>query len=144
MRRTSCLLGAVIALTGIQFAVAQTLYSPDRAQDDRETPPVTAPEAASGATSGGNAVEPQSGRTPEYTVGTIVQTQPPTRGMSAAELSGDPLVMAREARAQAREEYREREREARREYRAEKREARREYRDERREADRIMDQQMGK
>jgi hypothetical protein len=82
-------------------------------------PPQAAPLPYDGATdpaltSGQGAPETSGG----IAVGTIVQTAPPTQMPSAASMSNDPLVQRREARAQARQEYRARLKAAREQYRA--------------------------
>ena len=85
-------------------------------------PPAAVPETNGAMTSG--VTEPTDPATSGgIVVGTIIQTQPPTDTPSAAELSNDPFVQRREARAQARQEYRARVEAARREYREDKRAA---------------------
>lgn len=103
--------GAAVAACA-QLAAAQSVSGPGMEPGPAgEAAAVPAPAGQEGAASGG------------VVVGTIVQTQPPVEGESAAELSNDPYIQRREAHAQARQEYRERVEAARREYREDKRAA---------------------
>lgn len=112
---------AVVACA--QFAMAQSAPGPSiESQPSDVRSALPAPIEQEPATSGGVA-PPESARSSNMVVGTIIQTRPPTRTQSIGELSNDPYIQRREARAQARQEYRERVEAARREYRQDKRAA---------------------
>jgi hypothetical protein len=134
MARLHQILFGSAVLACAQLAFAQTAADITTGPHTPATvPPSAVPEANGAQTSGGVAPgttpdQPQGG----LVVGTIVQTQPPTVAPSAAQMSNDPFVQRREARAQAR-----------REYRARVQAAKEEYREDRRAADALLYQQSG-
>lgn len=129
-RLHQALFGSAV-LACAQFAFAQAAADITTGPHGPATvPPSAMPEANGAPTSGGMA--PEQPRGGGLVVGTIIQTQPPSDAATAAELSNDPLVQRREARAQAR-----------REYQARVRAAKEEYRQDRRAADALLYQQSG-
>lgn len=134
MARIQHVVVGAVALACAQVAAAQTAPAQERNAQAEATVvvplvpvPVPVPvvegerEGEREMSSGGMAQ--QQARSSGHIVGSIVQTQPPPQAQSAAELSRDPLIMRREARSQARQEYRARVEAARREYREDKRAA---------------------
>lgn len=131
MPRIHHLLVASTLIGCAQIASAQAAGASPAAPDVIVVTPIPVPQGAQPAqpaqsagddamTSGAPPQDMQAGqpRSSGVVVGTIVQTRPPSGvGASAAELSGDPLIMRREARARARQEYRARVEAAKREYR---------------------------
>lgn len=122
MVRIQHLLVASTLLGAVQVASAQGAEAGSPPTVIFVAPTLAPPGEGNAATTSG--APAQAGQqqaqppSPGLAVGTIMQTRPPSDiGVTAAELSRDPLILRREARARARQEYRARVEAAKREYR---------------------------
>ncbi|HEY4540863.1 MAG TPA: hypothetical protein VIG66_00650 [Noviherbaspirillum sp.] len=108
----------VVPATPAEPATGGAQVEPAPATPSTAAPAPDASGASSAAGTSASGTEPGG-----MVVGTIIQTQPATDAPTAAEMSNDPFVQRREARAQARAEYKARMQAAQREYRQDKRAA---------------------
>jgi hypothetical protein len=133
------MLGSAILL-GTQLVSAQ--QSADISTGSQGPASVSAAGQASEGSGREGAVSGASEASGGFALGTIVQTAPPTQAQRPGFDTDDPFIQRREARAQARSDYRARVAEARQQaradYQARVAEARQQLRDEQRAADAAM------